>query len=64
MNDARLKLYNPWHVRIGKYGRAFILKPDNYILYIIYVIRGWKKFNEIWMSKPSKNQRIYEMRDK
>ena len=51
-----------WHIRIGKYARAFTKSPS-FIMIPFLFYRGWRRFNNLWWSKPSKNQQRLEKRD-
>jgi hypothetical protein len=49
----------PWHIRIGKNGRAFY-KPKNFKEACVCFLKGWRRFDFNWWSKPSKNQALAE----
>ena len=60
MNNEITPINKPFHIRTGKYARAFY-KPSNLLQRIILFIRGWRPFglNNTW-HKPSYNQRNLE----
>jgi hypothetical protein len=54
----------PWHIRINRYGRAFVPAPRlRFWLAIALLMRGWRPFENMyvesgrWWSKPSRNTR-------
>jgi len=49
-------MINPWHIRIGKFGRSFVKAPTNIYQKFFLLKRSWRKYNELWWSKPSRNQ--------
>ena len=55
----------PFHIRVGKYGRAFAMRPRNLFALISVFLRGWRLAN--WyplrsglMHKASRNQKELE----
>ena len=57
----------PWHIRIGKYGRAFVPAPKLVWYNPLKIFWQWwylhfrgytpyYRYNRYWWSKPSKNQ--------
>jgi len=58
--ELRRQLGYVWHMRQGKYGRAFVRRPRSPLGVLRLWLRGWRCTHENWMSKPSPNQRRRE----
>lgn len=52
----------PWHIRINRYGRAFVPAPGPALAIVLW-LRGWRPFESLcvsrgrWWSIPSHNTR-------
>lgn len=49
-----------WHMRRGKYARAFIQQPWSYLTRLYLLYRGWRPTNWAWWTKPNKHQQVLE----
>lgn len=49
-----------WHLRVGRYARAFTPRPLTPWEAVALLWRGWRPFNYSWWSKPSRNQKALE----
>jgi hypothetical protein len=48
---------DPWHIRHGKYCRAYVQQPRSIFVRLILYMRGWRHTHWTWWSKPNRAAR-------